>query len=88
MNIFKLDVYCVKRGKELFGLSFFFVLSSLNIMSSMDGLSRPLFTFIQTYAPLTVIVFYYYFKMRYQQPSKKTITLIAVVSISGSVGGI
>lgn len=80
-------MYSFKKSKELFGLSFFFVLSSLKLMSSMDGSTRPLFLVIQTFAPITLISYYYYFKIRYKLPSNELLALIIIISISGAIGG-
>lgn len=56
-------------------------------MSSLDGFSRPLFSVIQTLAPITLIIYYFFFKMHYKLPSNKLIALISIISISSAIGG-
>lgn len=82
-RVFKLQPYSFQRGKDMFLPSLFYSLSQYVTLNSTDGITLPLFPFIQKFMPILILAIYMIF-FRRGRPSILTILFVLLICIGAA----
>ncbi|KAL3119100.1 hypothetical protein niasHT_003883 [Heterodera trifolii] len=87
IKLFKVQPYTFYRGKDVFVPSLLYSLSQYILLNSLDGITLPLFPFIQKFFVLLVIPCYVLLLHR-QRPSVQTLIVLFCVCVGSALSSV